>query len=651
MLINLIVFNLSIIFILFLPGYFLLKTIGKKRDSLMGIETLTLSFALSIIFIDFLFIFINKVQIPINQFTATFFPGIIIIGLATIYFIKKNKQEKNTAINKENDWGTFLKIFMLLIVFAVVIKAGFLFTKTMPSATDLGHHMYWAKYIQTFHHLPDYGMPDFIIGEHIIFGIIAIISNISLISTMPMTILFLINFFSLFALTLLGHEIATNFTNKKNAKIIALLVFIAIGLFYAIASPQAKFVSGGVIGNIIGNLLIPLLIFSFLKSLRTKKIIYPIIFVFFLLGIIFTHHLSTFVFLFISLGFIFLTLVILTIKNIFEKNKIDAWKEHYSDLKVFLNIKYIVGTIVFGALLFLSRIPSYLNPSAVDTAVGTPSKETRIGLSLMSIVESAGPWRFFYAGIGTIFLLLIVWGLFIKSKKITGFLEITNKFNLKTISAIIFPVVWFGMVFVMSYKPGLLKIDIPSNRIASYISFPAALLCGFGIFYLFKLTANASNSSRKFFSIFFVIIFGTGVMSGLSDVSNFYEENYEDKTISQVFAGSEYLAEKTKASDIIIKDHIYMPADTWVKLFLMRDYKNPLSRSILRRYEDSVNIRETCTRDMIAIPDSPIGKSCFDETGTSYVFLKKGKDDQQFENSPNFSKIFSSQGVVIFQRN
>ena len=140
-------------------------------------------------------------------------------------------------------------------------------------------------------------------------------------------------------------------------------------------------------------------------------------------------------------------------------------------------------------------------------------------------------------------------------------------------------------------------------------------------------------------------------MSGLSDVSNFYEENYEDKTISQVFAGSEYLAEKTKASDIIIKDHIYMPADTWVKLFLMRDYKNPLSRSILRRYEDSVNIRETCTRDMIAIPDSPIGKSCFDETGTSYVFLKKGKDDQQFENSPNFSKIFSSQGVVIFQRN
>jgi hypothetical protein len=94
-----------------------------------------------------------------------------------------------------------------------------------------------------------------------------------------------------------------------------------------------------------------------------------------------------------------------------------------------------------------------------------------------------------------------------------------------------------------------------------------------------------------------------------------------------------------------------MPADTWVKLFLMREYKNPLSRSYLKRYDDPVKTRETCTRDMIAIPDSEIGKTCFEEYQTDYVFLKKGYDNQQFERSSNFSKIFSSEGVVIFQRN
>ncbi len=647
--IELILLNLSIIFILFLPGYFLIKALRNKNDDLLGIETLTLSLAISIALIDFIFIFINKLQIPINLFTVILFPGILIIGLAVIYFIKKSPLEEK--INTDKKDYKFIKIFLILILFAVVIKGGFLLSKTVPSSTDLGHHMYWAKYIQTFNHLPDYGMPDFIIGEHIIFGVIAIASGVTLVSTMPMIILFLINFCSLFALTLLGYEVAINFTNKKNAKIIALLVFITIGILYAIASPQTKYVSGGVIGNLIGNLFIPLLIFSFLKALRTKQKVYSIIFAILLFGLIFTHHLSSFVFLFISLGFIILTLIVLTAKTLLNKNKLETLKKYYSELKVFLNIKYIIGVIFLGIILLISRIPSYLNPSAVDTAVGVPSKATRTGLSLMSILETAGPWRFFYAAIGVIFFTIIIWGLFINSKKIAERLELTEKFNLKTTVVILFPIVWLGMLFIMSYKPGLLKIDIPSNRIGSYISYPAALLSGFGIFYLLKLITGASAGFKKLFPIVFIIVLGTGIISGLSDISNFYEENSENKTISQVFAGSEFLAEKTEDSDIIIKDHIYMPADTWMKLFLMREYKNPLSRSFLKRYNDPTKNRETCTRDMIAIPDSPVGQSCFKEYETNYVFLKKGYDNQQFENSSNFSKIFSSEDVVIFQRN
>jgi hypothetical protein len=103
-------------------------------------------------------------------------------------------------------------------------------------------------------------------------------------------------------------------------------------------------------------------------------------------------------------------------------------------------------------------------------------------------------------------------------------------------------------------------------------------------------------------------------------------------------------------NDVVLKDHIYLSGDTWMKLFFMKDYKYPLSRSYLRRYEDIAKDRETCTRDMVAIPDDEIGKKCFAETGVTYIVLKKGYDTAQFEKSENFEKIYSSDSVVIYHR-
>ncbi len=65
----------------------------------------------------------------------------------------------------------------------------------------------------------------------------------------------------------------------------------------------------------------------------------------------------------------------------------------------------------------------------------------------------------------------------------------------------------------------------------------------------------------------------------------------------------------------------------------MNGYKYPLSRAFLKRYEDPNNKRETCTRDMIAIPDSDIGKKCFDETNVKYIMLENGSENYQFDSS------------------
>jgi hypothetical protein len=140
-------------------------------------------------------------------------------------------------------------------------------------------------------------------------------------------------------------------------------------------------------------------------------------------------------------------------------------------------------------------------------------------------------------------------------------------------------------------------------------------------------------------------------MSGLTDLSESYLEKKEkfDKTV-ETFRASEYLNEVVPEEDRILKDHIYLTGDTWVKNFLMRGYEEPLSRSYLKRY-DPINNRETCTRDMIAIPESEIGKECFKETRVRFIILRNGYDTHKFENSENFSKIFHTREVVIFERN
>jgi hypothetical protein len=638
-LLDLIKIDIALALVLFLPGYVLLIALTRNKNPLGIVGTLLTSLVLSIGVVNFSLILVDKAGFKLTPLSIIS-TLLILSGLGLFFYYKFKKEEKLISKSKQN-W----LVFLLISALAIFIRLVYLAPKIVPHTTDLGHHMYWVNYIIKFQELPIYGIPDVIIGEHLIFGAISIISGIGTISALPGVILFLINFFSLLAIFLLTQEIAKCFFKNKASYQIALFSLIAIGVFYTIKSPQTSYVNGGVIGNLMGGLFLPMIFYLFLKALRKNSALYASLGVFLIGNLAYIHHLSSFILIYSLLGFFLMTGLLLILTKTF-KPKIDL--EIKSFLKIFFNLKTILTGFLILVWFFLLRLPSYLNVSAIDTAVGNPSKSTRVGLTLNNLMDSTGSWRFFYAVIGLLFLGFLFWTIIKKNPRVyknyqikkVRFLEASIGFSLAS--------GWFLTIFLMSYRPDLLKIDIISGRIANYLVYPAAILAGFGVFAMLKPVLNKNKSLAL---VIMAFVFIPGVMSGLTDLSESYLEKKEkfDKTV-ETFRASEYLNAVVPEEDRILKDHIYLTGDTWVKNFLMRGYEEPLSRSYLKRY-DPINNRETCTRDMIAIPESEIGKQCFEETGVRFIILRNGYDTHKFEKSENFSKLFHTREVVIFERN
>ncbi len=206
------------------------------------------------------------------------------------------------------------------------------------------------------------------------------------------------------------------------------------------------------------------------------------------------------------------------------------------------------------------------------------------------------------------------------------------------------------MIFIMSNQPGWLKVDIPSNRIVSYITYPLSILSAIGIVEIIYFLKK--RWQFDFVRLVAIFILSIGIISGLKDISESARNKspLEFSQVFQTYLAAIYLNNVSAKEEMVLKDHVNLPGDTWMKIFFMRGYEYPLSRTYDKRYNDVAKTRETCTRDMVAIPDSEIGKACFDENKVKFIVLEKGSDDFQFESSPNFSKIYNSSNVVIFQR-
>ena len=119
----------------------------------------------------------------------------------------------------------------------------------------------------------------------------------------------------------------------------------------------------------------------------------------------------------------------------------------------------------------------------------------------------------------------------------------------------------------------------------------------------------------------------------------------------ETFHSARYLAQTTDSGkDVILKDHVNIYGDSWYKLFFMKDYKYPLSRGNLSRYDDPTKPREMCTLEMISEPESAEAAKCYAETGVNYIALNTQIEGKSFEAYPDFSKVYNSNYISIFKK-
>ncbi|MCX6763753.1 MAG: DUF1616 domain-containing protein [Candidatus Moranbacteria bacterium] len=509
-----ILFYITLGFVLFLPGYFLLLAVFGKSQTLSALEKFVFSFGLSIVSVDFIFFLLDKLGISINRFSSI--AAILIFSAICFAIYKFRKISK--ADREESHLFNFSRnqfiLILLLLFLAVFLKTAYLSRSVLPSATDMGHHMYWVNSMVESGKLPIYdGLPDFIIGEHVIFGIIALISGASVFSAFPIAVLLLINIFSILTVFILTLRI---FENKN----VAILSLLFLGALYAISSPQAKFVSGGVIGNIMGNFLMPLAFychyraFSFLKeeemkiSAEAKTFMALAVFVTF--GLFYTHHLTAFIFLFvfalIAVGFLLV--------NYKEVEKILP-----KIGRVIFSPQVLIVSAACLIFFFYIFVPTYVKSSAVGTAVGVASKETRTGLSMDNLRSAVGEARLALGLVGIVLLLI-----FYKNKR--------RNLGYAIVAA------WAIMVFVMSSYPKILFLNLPSSRIGNYLTYPIAILSAYAFYEIFK-NKNINDLLR---AGFFVIL-AFALVGGLADFTDSFKVKTNANELTQTFGASRYLAE------------------------------------------------------------------------------------------------------------
>ena len=641
-------FLLVTILVLFVPGWLFLNIFLNSK--LTKFEIFVLSVPLSFSLSTLLILVFGKFGTAITKTNIL----LILASLLLIEFIIYKLKKPNGFLEEKKLSKTQLSLLLISIVLMVGIKAGFLINTIFPTATDLGHHMFWVEKIISSEKLTNYSkikvipkdltqastssaefstpkpIADFIIGEHIVFVIISLLSGVSVVSAFPSLVLFVINIFTAFVLLILAFRLFDKFPQGKNS---AILSFLFIGPLYAISGAQEKFVSGGVIGNIIGNLLILTILFFIFLSLAQKS--KKSMFVAFLLvfTLIYTHHLSTFILVYTLVGII-LTLIFSNFKKILKL------------LKTWFSLVFYTPTIIFTILFFSFLVfvytPSYLNHDAISSATGAPSKSTRTGIELTQLKQMLGDARLSLAIAG--FILVFV--LFSKNnyfKNISKHLDSYPYFFSIYTKAVL--IGWFGIILIMVMFPHLLKVNIISTRIATFLAFPSVLLAGFLLAWLnFSLT----RAFPKKISVFLIVSLPLFIFSnGLLDSNNSLKSVPNTQQAIETFHTAEYLSKNMSEDMWILKDHNYITSDTWFKVFLATDYSNPLSRSYFKRYKSHPN-REHCTLSMISNPNSQLSSDCFESLNIGPVVVNTSQDGQKFSDQSRFSKVYQNDDLSIY---
>jgi hypothetical protein len=651
-------FFITVVFLLlFMPGWILLRTLFPAK-AFEPFERIVVSVPIS-------FALITLSAIALDLYGLRFDRMHLAVLIATILilpFVLYLPLRKYRDIHMNTDLFSFPKkqtrLIIIIILFAIVIKTIFLINTIFPTATDLGHHLYWVEKITVDHELPTYEkreivmssddayvisdpepIADFIIGEHVLLAMIKTFTGLPVISTFPSLFLFVINVFTMLMIFVLTRRF---FEKHHYGSLIAIGALLLSGPLWAISGAQAKFVSGGVIGNILGNLLIPATLYFLYRAFVHKNALLLSIAIILGVTLAYTHHLSALIF-----GYVFLCSIIYFI--ILNKEKLSG----YSRLFVLLRDPLII--VLFAAIgaLFFFAPPSYLDKDVISASVGAPSKSTRTGIPFTELMYMIGDARFVLGLIGFAFLLIAAVTTRIRHRT----MSYLQKINV-SIYTLSFLLGWCSAVLLMTLAPHALQVNIISSRIATYCAFPIMILGAYACVHMLHTVLHKKNS-RTFVpqiivSTMALLIITFIFVSGSRDNATALNPAPKTTAALQTFHIGEYASKVLKNTIVsddawMVKDHNYIVADTWLKINFAYDYSFPLSRSYFERYENNPD-RETCTREMISDPTSDFAITCFDQLNVTSVLVSTEDDAAQFEVLDHFDRIYQNDLLSLFVR-
>ena len=637
-LIDITLFLAAMAWLIVLPGMAVLRAIFPWERN--PVRHLAYAIVVGIALLDALMIIAQTVlKLPLSPSVVATIP---IIPLVVAAIIRRRSAETAATLSAPHRRIAVAAIGLFALV--VAIKTPFVARTAFPTATDMGHHLYWVNAIVTTQSIVPYTkrtlinsddgvtlsdprpIADFIIGEHLPLAAILLLTGVDITHVTPVLFLFILELLSVVAVALLAADIARHLYTTRYAAEGAFLSALFIGgAIYAISGAQTKFVTGGVIGNIFGIVCIPLIMGAFFRALTEQNDQrggrWAALGMALSVLLAYTHHLSTFLLIYALAGVSAMIGVLALRHHTLRPLLHTLWRRGTH--------RGVIGVLVAIILLLILHRVAYLSPDVVASATGAPSKATRTGVSLVQLWASVGALRATLGVFGAVVALIIA----VRRPRAT------------IAGALVFG--WVAIMMAAALIPQALGINIISTRVANYATIPLTVAAAVALTWIVYRAVHLPRYAIPAVTL----LFATLVMDGFADNAAALRRaaGANAPAALQTYAAARYIAQHAPAHAWTLKDHNYLTADTWMKLFFVRDYSYPLSRSYFRRYQNSPN-RERCTLLMIDNPDSPFAKDCFRALSVQYVVVHPERDARTFDALPEFRRIFDSATATVFVR-
>mgnify|MGYP001035664523 CR=1 FL=1 len=626
--------------VLLVPGWVILRLVDR-RGAVSALESVVISLGLSLGAAILIAIALSALHIPIEIRSLAAVYGVILAGF--VFLVRKyvpGRPSKNSGSRAVS------RAFLVVFLTAVAIKAVFFAQHPVPISTDLGHHTYWIEKIIVGGQLPVYEerdiimasspneqhrvseakpISDVIMGEHVPFAFVAILSGTPAISLSPAAILFLIHIATILAVYVLACRLFARSEYRESVAVVA--VFVA-GVLFALDSPQMKYIVGGVVGNTLGNILILSAVLTLVISVVKRSRALLAVFVALVFTLAYTHHLSTLLFAISLFG----------MAALFLASDFKRFRKEFLPMAV--SLPTLLSLAAGVMLFFFLWPPSYIANRAAETVVGQSENEEHLGITLGDYLFAMGDVRMLLGLAGLLLLAVLAW----KSDEV---------FRKRRDARLAFVVIagWTAPLLALVFFPSAIGIDIPTIRTANYTILPMAMASAVMIIWAFRRLREEPWGLRAAFPAMFAVLFAVLSFGGLVDNAELLRRSDAPETARELHRAAAYLGKHYRDSDrTVLYDHISIEGGAWMKLYFLRDYNYPFYRAHLFRYDRADDRREKCTLWTISSPDSAEARKCFEDLRVGAIALGDAEEGKQFREHPEFTRVYDGRALGVYVR-